>query len=402
VKPEPTFRGRPAEAIAADAARTFANRFGRSAEWLAVAPGRVNLIGDHTDYNEGFVLPMAIDRLTAVASAPAAGDRPRVYSAALDAWEDLHDLSRPRGPAPWSSYVRGVFAGFRGRGVTLPPIDVAVVSEVPLGAGLSSSAALEVATATLLEGVSRLRLDPVDKARLCQTAEHEHAGVPCGLMDQLASALGDERGALLVDCRSAAVRVVPLGDGARILVCNTNVRHVLSDGGYARRRAECDDAVARLGVKSLRDVDARAIDSGRAALGALLERRARHVVSENARTLEAAAAFERGDLATVGRLLYESHASLRDDYQVSCAELDAVVDAARALGPSRGVLGARMTGGGFGGCALVLIEGGSPIDVARDLERSFAERTAGRLDTFLSRPARGARLLSPETLGELR
>jgi galactokinase len=387
------FQGRSAEAIARDAELAFASRFGRDAAWLAVAPGRVNLIGDHTDYNDGFVLPLAIDRHVAIAAAPAGASSPalRLYSAALDALVEVAASGGPSaGGAPWWSYVQGVLAGCRAHGIAPPPLDALVLSDVPLGGGLSSSAALEVASATLFEAATGRTLSGLEKARLCQKAEHEYAGVPCGLMDQLASVFGDDHGALLIDCRSTETRPVPLPEGVTILVCNTNVKHALGDGGYARRRAECDEAAHVLGVKSLRDVSAGSLDGAR--LGPLLERRVRHVVSENARTVEAARALERGDVPALGDLLYASHASLRDDYEVSCAELDAVVEAAGAFDRSV-VPGARMTGGGFGGCALVLVRDDRAAEVARTLEQAFVQRTRGALDVFVARPARGARAL---------
>jgi galactokinase len=355
----------------------------------------VNLIGDHTDYNDGFVLPLAIDRHVAIAAAPVDAGSPalRLYSAALDALVEIAVSGPPAaGAAPWWSYVQGVLAGCRAHGIAPPPLDALVLSDVPLGGGLSSSAALEVAAATLFEAATGRGLSGLEKARLCQRAEHDYAGVPCGLMDQLASVFGDDHGALLIDCRSTETRRVPLPEGVTILVCNTNVKHALGDGGYARRRAECDQAAGILGVASLRDVSAESLGGAGARLGPLLERRVRHVVSENARTLEAAQALERGDVAALGDLLFASHASLRDDYEVSCAELDAVVEAAASFDRSV-VPGARMTGGGFGGCAVVLARDDRVALVAQSLERDFARATRGSLDVFVARPARGAQAL---------
>jgi galactokinase len=385
-------QGRTAEALARDAERTFVERFGRDASWLAVAPGRVNLIGDHTDYNGGFVLPMAIDRQVAIAAAPAPAGSPalRVYSAALDALVEVPSGPQPLRPAPWWSYVQGVLAGFRARGIAPPPLEAVVVSDLPLGGGLSSSAALEVAAATLFEAATATTLPELDKARLCQTAEHDYAGVPCGLMDQLASVFGDDQGPLLVDCRSNAIRRVPLLRGVTVLVCNTNVKHALGDGGYARRRAECEEAAQILGVSSLREVTPEALAGESVRLGSVLARRVRHVVSENARTVSAAHALERGDVASLGDLFYASHESLRKDYEVSCPELDAVVELASAFGPSM-VPGARMTGGGFGGCAVVLVRDACVTEVAGDLKRRFQVRARGNLDSFAVRPVRGAR-----------
>ena len=239
-----------------------------------------------------------------------------------------------------------------------------------------------------------MTLDKVEKARLCQTAERELAGVPCGLMDPLASILGEARGPLLIDCRTGEARVLSLADaGVSVLVVNSRVRHSLGDGAYAKRRAECEAAALVLGVASLRDATAPAVDGARGGLGAVLYRRAKHVVTENARTLAAALAFEAGDSRTAGALFYESHQSLRDDYEVSCEELDVLVDAARTLGEAAGVYGARMTGGGFGGCTVTLVETGKVDAVRRDLCQMYERRTGRVADAFVSRAARGAHAL---------
>jgi galactokinase len=391
----------PAVDPAAEAARAFRERFGVPARWLVVAPGRVNLIGEHTDYNDGFVLPMAIGRSVAMAASPADASRPRIriHSSAMGAGVeiDLERIACETGAA-WSNYVRGVVAGFQSKGATVGSMDVMVESDLPLGGGLSSSAALEVATATLLEAATGRVLDPIEKALLCQRAEHDYAGVPCGLMDQLASVLGDERGALLVDCRTQASRLVRMNGAAAVLVCDTGVRHALAEGEYARRRAECERAARALHVKSLRDAT---IDGLRdAEMDPVARRRARHVVSENARTLAAAKFLEEGDFDGAGRLFYESHASLRDDYEVSCAELDCLVDAARDLGAADGVFGSRMTGGGFGGSTVSLVRADSVDAVMGELGRRYAARTGRVLDAFVTRPARGARRLHLDAAGD--
>ncbi len=386
------------------AAQALVERFDRAPQWFAAAPGRVNLIGEHTDYNDGFVLPMAIDRYTVFAAAPAAdsGAGPVLYlhSVAVGGLVavPLRSQLRPSSPR-WANYVRGVVSGFQRRGASLRSLCASVVSDVPLGGGLSSSAALEVSAATLLEATSGTVLDPVDKARLCQTAEHEFAGVPCGIMDPLASILGEERGPLLIDCRSGVGRVLSLADhGVSILIVNTNTRHSLGDGAYAKRRAECEAAATTLGVTSLRDATLPLVDGARELLGPLLYRRARHVVTENARTLEAARAFESGDSRAAGALFYESHRSLRDDYEVSCEELDVLVDTAKTLGEGSGVHGARMTGGGFGGCAVALVRTDRVDVVQRDLCRIYRERTGRTADAFVSRPAKGAHTVAPALL----
>jgi galactokinase len=387
------------EALAQVARQAFAHRFGQPATWLVAAPGRVNLIGEHTDYNAGFVLPMAIERYTVIAAAPGGNTEPpmfRLHSAATQGTVDIAlDTPQGRGAPAWSNYVRGVIAGFQQRGTRIPAVDALVVSDVPLGGGLSSSAALEVAAATLLETALHVRLDPIDKARLCQEAEHAFAGVPCGLMDQLVCILGEEQGPLLIDCRSEVARTVRVADpDVSILIADSNVRHSLADGAYARRRAECASAARALGVASLRDATPEMLEAERQALGPVIYRRARHVVTENARTLDAARALEMGAPETAGALFYQSHISLRDDYEVSCVELDFLVDVARAMGERAGVYGARMTGGGFGGCTVTLAKREQVDAVRRELQRQFEARTGRRMNAFVSRPARGAHEIS--------
>ncbi|HZU85598.1 MAG TPA: galactokinase [Polyangiaceae bacterium] len=396
--PSPDRRG--PESLAERATRAFAAKFGRPAEWLVAAPGRVNVIGEHTDYSGGFVMPMAIERYVVIAAAPSGtgqGARLRLHSAAIGSSVDVAlDAPVKSGPPRWSSYVRGVVAGFHRRGAQIPALDGWIESDVPSGAGLSSSAALEVAVATLLETASGTQLAPVEKAKLCQRAEHEFAGVPCGLMDQLIATLGDESGPLLIDCRSEIARSVPFPDRrASVLIANTNVHHALGDGAYARRFDECESAARCLGIGALRDATMPMIDAAQASLGPTLHRRARHVVTENARTLDASRAFEADDLSRVGALLYESHRSLRDDYEVSCPELDVLVEVAGELGEAGGVFGARMTGGGFGGCTVTLVRPDRVDAVATELRAQYERRTGKKLDSFVSRPARGARRLDP-------
>jgi galactokinase len=391
------------KALAGVAARALADRFGSRPRWMAAAPGRVNLIGEHTDYSGGFVLPMAIGRYTVAVAAPAMDDRApgggrqlRVHSLAeADTASIPLDVPLEPGEPRWANYVRGVVAGFAARGLAVPALDVAIASAVPPGAGLSSSAALEVAAATLLEAATGTALDPRDKARLCRRAEHEFAGVPCGLMDQLVSVLGDQAGALLIDCRAETARVVPMRDpGVAVLVCDTGVHHALGDGAYARRRAECEAAARVLGVDCLRDATPQAVALAAAQLGGVGHRRARHVVTENVRTLAAAAALEAGDFAAAGALMYEGHRSLRDDFEVSAPELDLLVDLARGIGPEGGVLGARMTGGGFGGSTVTLVASDRVAAVLGALEDGYRRSTGRALQGFVSRPARGAHVLA--------
>jgi galactokinase len=375
----------------------FLNRYGVRPDWLAVAPGRVNLIGEHTDYNDGFVLPMAIERYVVIAARKATNSNLRRLRLASDAVQSTVDIPIDVRPTPsepkWANYPRGVLAGFIDRGLVPPSIDALMVSNVPLGAGLSSSAAVEVAVATLLEMACDHDLEQHEKARLCRKAEHDFAGVPCGIMDQMISVLGDSGGAILIDCRAETARCVPLADTqVSILVTNTNIRHSLGTGEYGKRRAQCCDAARKLGLESLRDANLQMLDA-HSGLTEIERRRARHVVTENERTLLAAESLMNGDMLRAGHLMYASHASLRDDYEVSCPELDILVDCAGNIGESRGVFGARMTGGGFGGCTVTLLRTDCVEEVMSHLATDYRERT-GRVATgFVSRPARGAHQL---------
>jgi galactokinase len=384
------------------AASEFTSRFGRPPRWVVAAPGRVNIIGEHTDYSGGLVLPMAIDRYTVVAAAPAAADagsRLRLHSGAMTESVDI-----PLGPGlqpgepRWANYVRGVVAGFAARGMVPPALDALVISDVPVGGGLSSSAALEVATATLLEATLGVTLAPLDKARLCRLAEHEFARVPCGIMDQFISVLGDERGALLIDCHSQQTTLVPFADASvSVLIANSNVRHSLGDGAYGERMSACLEAARLLGVAELGQATPNAVAAAEQALGPLLHRRARHVVTENARTRAAAAALTAGKWSDAGALMYESHVSLRDDFEVSSPELDTLVDVARGIGEAGGVFGARMTGGGFGGCTVTLAASDRVGEIGEQLAREYQRRHDRALTWFVSRPARGAHVV--ETTG---
>ncbi len=371
----------------------FASAFGRSALDVVRAPGRVNLIGEHTDYNDGFVLPIAIERQTLAAGA-ARDDRKVTFRSAQaegDAVIELDGQVAPGEPR-WANYCIGVAAGLLARGVPLVGCDVLFVSDVPVGGGLSSSASLEVATAKALLAAAG-RLDAIgdrDLALLCQKAEHDFAGAPCGIMDQSIAIMGQSGRALLLDCRSGRTRQIPFDDpDVVLLVADTQVKHEISDGGYAARRGQCESAAARLGIGALRDADEARIEAA-AAEGALEGRelmRARHVVGEISRTLQAVEALENGDYERFGELMYGSHASLRDDYEVSCEELDAVVELAR---PCKGVYGARMTGGGFGGCAIVLAAANEAEQIAETITSSFEARYARRCPIFATRAAAGA------------
>ncbi|HWH70637.1 MAG TPA: galactokinase, partial [Candidatus Sulfotelmatobacter sp.] len=363
--------------MAERSAELFAKCFGHAPRWIVAAPGRVNLMGEHTDYNDGFVLPMAIERYTVMAADRTSVRQVTAHS--LTTGETACFSLRPpleRGEPSWSNYLRGVIAGFQQQGKRTTGFNVVIDSEVPFGGGLASSAALEVATATLLETMGGQALEPIDKARLCQTAEHTFAGVPCGIMDQFTSVLAQENHALLLDCRSRTTIPVRMTDpGVTVLIINTNIRHKLAEGEYAKRRAECESAARTLEVPALRDAKLKDLEAARSRLDPVVFRRAQHVISENERTLLVARAIQAADWATVGELMYASHTSLRDDYQVSCRELDAIVEIARTIPAKDGMIGCRMTGGGFGGCAVSLVKTDAVQRITRKLGELYEAKT---------------------------
>ena len=382
--------------LAAQVAGQFKTAYGRPPRWIVAAPGRVNVIGEHTDYNDGFVLPMAIERYTIMAADTAAAPGTiSVYDVQFKETAKI-EVSRPvtKGQPKWSNYIRGVLAGFQQRGQAIPALDVAMMSTVPMGSGLSSSAALEVCTATLMEAATGNVIDPVEKALLAQKAEHEFAGVPCGIMDQFMSALGREGNLLLLDCRTRRTELVPMSDpSVALLIVNTNVKHELGSGEYAKRRAECEAAARILGVSSLRDATATALETYRGKMDGVVFRRARHVIGEIERTVHAAAGIRASNWNAVGSLMYASHASLRDDYEVSCTELDAIVEIAECIGAPGGVYGCRMTGGGFGGCAVALIKASSVDAITKKIAVEYHAKTGLEATIFSSRPAAGATII---------
>jgi galactokinase len=390
--------------LAAQAAQQFAKIYGRQPCWIVAAPGRVNLIGEHTDYNDGFVFPMAIERYTVIAAdRPAAGTKLiRLCSIHSDK-PAMIDLARPLKPFPkgtWANYPAGVIAGFLARGLNPGGFDALVYSTVPLGGGLSSSAALEVAMATLLETITGRKLDPVEKALLCQKAEHDFAGMPCGIMDQFISVMGRENRLLLLDCRSRKPELVPMTDPAvAVLIVNTNVKHELTGSEYPTRRKQCETAAKILGVPSLRDATADLLERAKVKMDKVVYRRARHVIGEIERTTHAAEGVRASNWPTVGQLMYASHASLRDDYEVSCPELDAVVEIAGRIGIKGGIFGCRMTGGGFGGCAVALVKTEAVDLITNRLAAEYRKKTGIEPTIFVSRPASGALVVKPDGAG---
>lgn len=383
--------------LAAKVAEEFNKTYGRPPKWIVAAPGRVNVIGEHIDYNDGFVLPMAIEFYTVMAAdRPAkAGTVIQIHSTA-EAEAAMIDTSQPvaKDPLKWSNYPRGVIAGFLALGKNPGGLDVLLHSTVPLGSGLSSSAALEVSTATLLEVVTGHKLDPVDKALLCQKAEHDFAGVPCGIMDQFISVMGRESHLLLLDCRTRKTELVPMSDpSVELLIVNTNVKHELGSSQYAKRRAQCEAAAVIVGVHSLRDASNAALEKEKPKMTDEVYRRARHVIGEIDRTVRAAEAIRASQWEKAGDLMYASHRSLRDDYEVSCEELDAVVEVAESIGLAGGVYGCRMTGGGFGGCAVALVKTSAVADIKNKIAASYKKKTNLDATIFGSRPAAGATVI---------
>jgi galactokinase len=359
----------------------------------------VNLIGDHTDYNDGFVLPMAINRGVWAAFAPAAQDAVRAHTLAFDetrecALASLRGATARRVPG-WFGYVEGVAWALLNGGLAVRGADLAIDSTLPIGAGLSSSAALELAVARALVAISDLPWDPMAMARIGQRAEHEFAGVPCGIMDQLASAAAVENAALLIDCRTLAIRHVPLPWDVAVAIMDTDMRRELAAGHYAQRRAACERAVvvirgAAPNVRALRDVDEALLDRCRGTLTPTDFHRALHVVTENARTLAAADAFAAGDIAVAGQLMNASHQSLRDLFEVSSPELDTFVEIARG---HPGCAGARMTGAGFGGCAIALVSDADVDSFSAEVADAYRHATNHDGRVFVSRPCAGAQLI---------
>ncbi|PYS69449.1 MAG: galactokinase [Acidobacteria bacterium] len=322
------------------------------------APGRVNLIGEHTDYNDGFVMPAAINFSTWLTLFPLSENRIEIYSENFQE-EVVFDFDNPQTARAkhWSDYAIGVIVMLLQDGCKLRGARLVIRGEVPLGAGLSSSAALEVVTAYALAAHSELNIENHELAKLCQKAEIEFVGARVGIMDQFVSLFGEANKALLLDCRSLEYKLLPLPTDANLVVCNTMVKHELAASAYNERRQQCEEGVRVLSgllptVKALRDVTPDQLETHRERLEEDVYRRCRHIVTENVRVLAAAEALEQGDLGRFGELMYESHRSLRDDFEVSCLELDCLVEQARCV---EGVFGARMTGGGFGGCTVNLV-----------------------------------------------
>lgn len=350
------------------------------------APGRVNLIGEHTDYNDGFVMPCAIDFATFVAIGERADRKIRVASSNFEGeYEFDLDASGADIEASWAKYVQGIAFILERTGNRLKGANLLISSNVPVGAGLSSSAALEVSTGLALSSISNIEIEKWDLAKIGQRAEHEFAGVRSGIMDQFASVFGLENHALFLDCRSLDWQPIPLS-GANFVICNTRTKHELADGEYNKRRADCEEAARFLGRKSLRDVALAEFNEKSNSLPERLQKRARHVITENGRVLAAVDFLQKNDLAQFGRLMNESHESLRADYEVSSAELDLMVEIVRR---QKGVLGARMTGGGFGGCTVNLLENSVSQRFVEKVSAEYQEITGISPEIYVCRASNG-------------
>jgi galactokinase len=377
-------------AVAADLRRRFQSRFGAEATVFR-APGRVNLIGEHTDYNDGFVMPAAIDASTWLAITARPDRTIRIYSAQFDEefafTVDENSTRRQR----WTDYVQGVALLLSQTGYKLGGADILIDSTVPIGAGLSSSAALEVVTGFALLRTAGQEIDRVKLAKLCQRAENEFVGARVGIMDQFIACLGEEAHCLMIDCRSLQYKKLPLPREAGLVICNTMIKHELSGSEYNRRRAECEEGVATLsqyipGLRALRDVSPSQFQQYGGKLPEVIRRRCRHVISEIQRTEDAAAALEHHDLSGFGEFMKQSHTSLRDDYQVSCRELDVMVEIALR---QDGIYGGRMTGGGFGGCTVNLVKNQAIPRFIHNVAAAYEQEIGIKPEIYVSRAASG-------------
>jgi galactokinase len=377
----------------------FITLYGPGPAPIAVAaPGRVNLIGEHTDYNEGFVCPMAIDRCTVVLARPRTDLTVKMHSnTSNQAVEFSIAKTVVKANPAWSLYARGVAEALRQKGLLQCGMDSLVDTDVPIGGGLSSSASFEVATGLALLTINNATMEPVDLALACQWAEHNYPGMPCGIMDQFISVLGQKGHALLLDCRDHSTQQVPLSDPTlRIVIANSNVKHELVQGEYTARRHQCETAVKNIqkrfpNVFSLRDATLDDLEDSRFGMDPTVYQRAHHVITEIARTTDFAAAMEKKDYPLAGKLMVASHESLRDDYAVSCSELDALVEIAMTV---PGVYGARMTGGGFGGSIVALVKADAVPALTRKIDAEYPKKTGKKATVFATLPSQGAHVIN--------
>ncbi|MFQ2515896.1 galactokinase [Aeromonas caviae] len=369
----------------------FAEQFEQQPDLLVRAPGRVNLIGEHTDYNDGFVLPCAIDYETCVAIGLRGDNLVEMIAADYDNQRDRFSLDQPIEHHPsqrWSDYIRGVVKHLQVRGHALRGLNLVVSGNVPQGTGLSSSASLEVAIGQAFKEAQGLAISQAEIALNGQQAENQFVGCNCGIMDQMISASGKQDHALLLDCRSLETRLIPMPTDLAVLIVNSNVRRGLVDSEYNTRRQQCETAARHYGVKALRDLDLATLEAGKAGLDEACYRRARHVVGENARTLAAADALAQGDLVRLGELMGQSHAAMRDDFEITVPPIDGLVEIIKARIGSEG--GVRMTGGGFGGCVVALLRPEKVAEVIAVVEAEYPARFGLKADCYVCRASAGA------------
>ncbi len=378
-----------------NARNAFASAFGSNPTLAVQAPGRVNLIGEHTDYNDGFVLPCAIDYRTVICGAPRDDDRVRVIAADYAGEYDEFDLGtaiEPRHDRLWANYVRGVVKYLHEAGHTSRGADLAISGNVPQGAGLSSSASLEVATGQFFRALGNLAIDPTELALIGQRAENRFVGCNCGIMDQLISARGEAGHALLIDCRSLETRSVAMPDGVAVVIINSNVQRGLVGSEYNTRRRQCEEAARFFGVEALRDVDLPNYEANAAGLDPVVSRRARHIITDSQRALDLAAALPAGDMTRIGRLMADSHASMRDDFEITCPQVDALVDIVKDVVGDAG--GVRMTGGGFGGCVVALMPGELVEPVRAAVSERYPAATGLQGSIYVCHPSAGAAVVT--------
>ena len=374
--------------------QAYEREFGQTMQALVSAPGRVNLIGEHTDYNDGFVLPMAIDKKITIGGALRDDDTVQVYSLNFESKEEF-SLTPLQKEDRWTDYIKGVIDELQKAGHAIKGFNAILHGDIPQGAGLSSSAALEVATAFFLAHLHHIEMPPEEMATLCQRAENNFVGMNCGIMDQFISRLGQKEHALHVDCRDLSYQQVSCELGEYVVVmCNSNVEHKLVDSAYNERRSQCEEGVRLLqsalpDIRALRDVSVAQLEEHASLLSPIVYQRCKHVVSEDERVSNAIAALNKNDIEAFGLLLNQSHASLRDDYEVSCKEVDLLVEIAQNF---EGVAGARITGGGFGGCSVNIVKESVLDQFQEKILREYAEKTGITAEIYTSKAEDGARL----------
>lgn len=372
-----------------EALSQFKTHYGYSAELVIQAPGRVNLIGEHTDYNDGFVLPCAINYSTFIASKKRTDHQVNVIAIDFDG-KDSFELNKPidKSEQGWANYVRGVFKYVQEAYPDFGGMDLIIHGNVPLGAGLSSSAALEVSIATTIKTLYNLPIAPKDLAKICQKAENKFVGMNCGIMDQFISTLGEKNHALLVDCRSLETQSISMPTNLSVVIINSNVKHGLVDSEYNLRRQQCEEAAQILNVPKLRDATIEMLEQHKAKLSDVVYRRAKHIITENTRTLEAAKALSENNITKMGELMQAGHLSMKDDFEITAPAVDTLVDIVKSVLGNKG--GVRMTGGGFGGCVVALAPHDKVEPIRQAVEKEYKAQTGLKESFYICHAMDGA------------